>query len=594
MLIGTLISLPFIRSIAQSTLALTQPTYNCATGAITFNTTGGNGSLITYTAPGTTRSSVTSNTGVVEAGLRNDPKPILIQATQSGYTASYTFDLAGACAYQFKPPVLAQALPDQTFTVGQVLKQENFNLANYITDPTPGQPRYFPEWTASMKGLPAGISQNSYGDLRYNLNVSLVGSPTTSGVYTVTVTAATQYFPNQPVTTTFKIKVVDPSDESTLKLGLPTYNCATGAITFLTTGGDGSLITYTAPGITRSSVTSNTGVVEAGLRNDPKPILIQATQSGYTASYTFDLRTNCIVPAALSPVLVSPINNLTLTIGKALDRYHVGQHFTDPNPHRGASFYPISFNAANTPPGLYFVDATLSSTGEVSAYFSGAPTKPGIYTVTVTSYLFGYITKSLAASGTFTLTVVDSSGTPPKNAPLTLAAPTYDCTTGAISFNTSGGDGSPVEFKAIGITDWTTNPNQFVDNESRTATDVQPFTLMARQGEQLVSYSWNLKAACGRARMGVSEVVEAGSGLSLQLLGNPVQELLRVRIRGAEGQSVELRLTDSQGRLLQSRTVERVEAVEEQHFQLNQPGPNMLLLQATTQQQVQTVKVLKQ
>ena len=78
-------------------LAMTQPSYNCSTGVITFNTTGGDSSPITYSAPGISRSSATSNTGTVEQGLRNDPKPITITATQNGQTASYTFDLAGYC-----------------------------------------------------------------------------------------------------------------------------------------------------------------------------------------------------------------------------------------------------------------------------------------------------------------------------------------------------------------------------------------------------------------------------------------------------------------------------------------------------------------
>ena len=78
-------------------LNLYQPTYDCASGAISFNTLGGDGSPITYNAPGIERSSVTSNTGTVELGLRNDPKDILITATQNGVTTTYNFDLRAAC-----------------------------------------------------------------------------------------------------------------------------------------------------------------------------------------------------------------------------------------------------------------------------------------------------------------------------------------------------------------------------------------------------------------------------------------------------------------------------------------------------------------
>ncbi len=79
-------------------LALLAPTYNCSTGAITFNPTGGNGSTITYTAVGIQRASATSNTGTVEPGLRADPKPLVITATQNGVTVSQTFNFAAFCA----------------------------------------------------------------------------------------------------------------------------------------------------------------------------------------------------------------------------------------------------------------------------------------------------------------------------------------------------------------------------------------------------------------------------------------------------------------------------------------------------------------
>ena len=362
--------------------ALTQPTYNCQTGAITFNTTGGDGSTITYSAPGITRSSATSNSGTVEQGLRNDPKPITITATQNSNTVSYTFDLKAFCGGA-QPPV----------------------------NPPPGPP--------------------------------------------VWVLALTQ----------------------------PTYNCQTGAITFNTTGGDGSLITYTAPGISRSSLTSNTGTVEQGLRNDPKPITITATQNGQTVSYTFDFKSFC---TGTQP----PVN-------------------------------------------------------------------------------------------------------PPTGDALALLAPTYDCASGAFTFRTSGGNGSPIEYRAVpGITDWTTNPNQFVDRDSRTANDVKPFTLMARQNGVTVSYVWDLKVACGRsqARLGAGERV---SELSVSVLGNPVAgNSAMVEIRGVANQKVQLDLVDLQGRVLHQHTINQAGSAERVTVPIGD-NKGILLLNVSTATQQQRVKLLK-
>ncbi len=196
-------------------LALLTPTYNCATGDITFNTSGGDGTTITYSAIGVQRSSPTSNVGVVEPGLRADAKPLTISATQSGTTVSITFDFAAFCA---SPPSSTTSTPP----------------SNTTSTPGTGQP---------------------------------------------------------------------------LALLTPTYTCATGDITFNTSGGDGTTITYTAVGVQRSSPTSPNGVVEPGLRADAKPLTISATQSGATVSITFDFAAFCSTPP--SSTTSTPPSNTT-------------------------------------------------------------------------------------------------------------------------------------------------------------------------------------------------------------------------------------------------------------------------------------------
>jgi len=268
---------------------------------------------------------------------------------------------------------------------------------------------------------------------------------------------------------------------TTLSLQAPTYNCSTGAIVFNTTGGDGSSIVYTAPGVTRASVTDNFGTVEQELRQDPKVITIQATQSSQTVSYTFDFGAYC--------------------------------RFRQPEPD------------------------------------------------------------SLAPNA------------------LKLIAPTYNCQTGAITFHAVGGDGSPIEYAAPGITTWSTNPNQYVDRETRTAYDAQPLTLMARQNGAVVMYVFDVKAVCGRAFYAGSDPAAA---LNVAVLGNPVQEAVTVALTGATGQSVEMHLLDNQGRLIEKRAIGQAGVSETQTFNLRQQAPGVLLLHTTINGQTQTVQVLKQ
>ena len=454
---------------APSAVTLTQPAYNCSTGVITFTSVGGDGTPITYLAPGISRSSLTSSSGTVEQELRNDPKPITITATQSGYTVSYTFDLAGYCNQS--PPVV----------------------------PTPPM----------NNGAPLAMTQ-------------------------------------------------------------PGYNCLTGAITFNTTGGNGSLITFSAPGIIRSLLTSNTGTVEQGLRNDPKPITITATQNGQTADYTFDFGAYCTNSQAPSQ---APVGNGLTLLAPTYDCTTGAFRFNT----SGGDGSPIEYWAA---PGITGWTTNPNQFADEESR-TATDVKP-----------FTLMARQNGVLVTYTWNLRAVCPNPPTDNPLTLLAPTYDCTTGAFRFNTSGGNGTLIEYRAApGITGWTTNPNQFADMESRTANDVKPFTLMARQSGVLVTYVWDLKATCNRARLSAGEGVSA---LSLSVLGNPVSDAVTVEIRGAAGQPLFLRLVDLRGHIVESRSVEQAGEVEHQRFALPSPGPGLLLLRASSGSQSQTVKILRQ
>ncbi|KAB7729997.1 hypothetical protein F5984_12485 [Rudanella paleaurantiibacter] len=462
----------------SSPLVLLAPIYTCQSGQITFLTSGGDGSPITFEAPGISRTSATATTGQVEPGLRNDPKPIPIRAQQGNATVSFLFDLKGACtsAVTPLPPVLNRPIPTLRLTVDDVTAlRQGFPIGQYFSDPTPYQFNYNSNWQLSIAGLPAGLSTFSRNDVgSYNPVWTIEGTARTVGVYSVTVTASTAAFRDKPVVTTFTIDVVPPAPRP-LALLLPAYNCQTGAISLRVTGGNGSPITYVTPGIGRATPTDSIGTVEPGLRIDPKPILLQATQNGLTTTYLFDLPGFC--------------------------------------------------------------------------------------------------------------------QTAPPVGSLQLLPPLYNCTTGAITFRTWGGDGSPVEFMAPGITGWTTNPNAFVDPASRTATDIEPFTLTARQGRQTVSILWNLKATCGRARLALTE---PGNHLSVEVLGNPVDSQLRVRISSPTDGPLDLQLTDVQGRLLDGRRVTNPQTQPEQTFRLQPGAPGVLLLRATNGVQTETVRIVRQ
>ncbi|GAB3993910.1 hypothetical protein GCM10028807_30350 [Spirosoma daeguense] len=462
-------------------LQMIAPSYNCPTGQITFNVSGGDGSAVTFISPGIQRNSPTDRFGTVEAGLRNDPKVITITAIQNGVSVSVDFDLKAACSTTGLLSPRASTIPDASFKVWESVY---IPVGTYFSDPNFGSnPNYRSNWNISASGLPPGMGLSAkISELPFTPAVVLVGTASTVGVYNVTISASTS---GGSVSTTFKITVSTtnppPPPSGSFALTQPTYNCQTGAITFNTSGSDGSPTTYSAPGIARASVTDNFGVVESGLRNDPKPITITAMQSGKTATYTFDF----------------------------------------------------------------------------GAYCTGTPPPPP---------------------------------PPPTGSALSLLAPTYDCATGAFRFNTSGGDGTSIEYFAPGITGWTTNPNQFVDKDSRTASDVAPFTLMARQSGVTVNYVWNLKTACNRAREGVQEI---GTKLQVRVLGNPITgSAAEVEINGVSGQAVRLALVNQQGSILHQQLIGQAGAQEQVQVPLT--GSNgVFLIRVQTAREQQTVRVIK-
>ena len=172
---------------------------------------------------------------------------------------------------------------------------------------------------------------------------------------------------------------------------------------------------------------------------------------------------------------------------------------------------------------------------------------------------------------------------------LRLLIPTYNCQTGALTFNTGGGNGAAIEYAISGILDWTTNPNYVINVSLRTSSTVQPLLLLARQNGRVVSYSLDIKAVCGRARIG------DGSGeLAVTVLGNPSQETAVVQILGAEGKPVALRLFDAGGRLVEQRTVDYAGETEKQAFDIRQQVISTLLLHVQVNDQTHTVRIIRQ
>lgn len=257
-------------------LQLLPPTYNPCTRVIVFNTTGGDGTPITYTAIGVQRANNQSNTGVVEAPVVADNKTLTIQATQSGITTSIAFT----------PPVCTTTPPPTSTTaVGgslQLLPPTYDPCSRAITFNTTGGDGT--QIIYSAIGVQRSSPQSNTGFVELGVaqdGKTLVINATQSGT-TVAISFAVP-----PCSTTTPPPTSTTAVGGALQILPPTYDPCSRVIVANTTGGDGTPITYTMIGVQRANNQSNTGVVELGVVLDNKTLTISATQSGQTVSINF-------------------------------------------------------------------------------------------------------------------------------------------------------------------------------------------------------------------------------------------------------------------------------------------------------------------
>ncbi|WP_338873790.1 T9SS type A sorting domain-containing protein [Spirosoma sp. SC4-14] len=554
---------------SASGLTIDPPTYNCSTGAIHFNTSGGNGSPIEFMAPGIT-GWTTNADQILDECARNcaDIPPFLISARQSGQVVTYSWSRQNYCATT-NPIVRVGTIPDQTVAVGQSVY---FPIGGYFGSAVTTS------WIVSAQGLPPGISTffRQEGGGSPGPTWVLLGTATTPGVYMVTASASAN---GGSASTTFKFTVTDNTNPPTTNFALtePTYNCSTGAIHFNTSGGNGSPIEFMAPGIT-GWTTNADQILDECARNcaDIPPFLISARQSGQVVTYSWSRQNYC---ATTNPIVrVGTIPDQTVAVGQSV-YFPIGGYF--------GSAVTTSWivSAQGLPPGIstFFRQEGGGSPGPTWVLL-GTATTPGVYMVTASASANGG-----SASTTFKFTVTDNTNPPTTN--FALTEPTYNCSTGAIHFNTSGGNGSPIEFMAPGITGWTTNADQILDECARNCADIPPFLISARQSGQVVTYSWSRQNYCGQARLGVTN---SDVPFQLQVLGNPVHEIIMFEITGAEKRPIKMQLTNSRGQVISTKSIDNASSNEHHSFDIRQQPAGFFLLNVASDGQLRQVKVLKQ
>ncbi|MBC3792048.1 putative Ig domain-containing protein [Spirosoma utsteinense] len=579
------------------TLSLIAPLYNCSTGAITFRTTGGNGTPIEFSAVGITGWTPRPDQ-TVESGVRGDPKVIILNARQSGIQVSYTFDLPNACSATGpsanRPPVATAAIGTRSAT-----RLQPFTLsipANTFTDP---ENQFL---TYSVSGLPEGLS--------FDRNTTTIsGQPTTSGQFTVTVTATDS--DNLSASTSFLIVVnqSEPPQAPTPTAPNPTGFALTGAtmvsceslsagqrqITFTPqyTGLTGQPVSFSV--VSEMIPTTSPGPYTLRVYTDNPAITLKATQVNSTneASFVYNWLAACTGgnPAPnpsgnRAPQTANSIPDQQTQTGQAFSFTIPANTFVDPDGDA------LTLTINELPDGLRFD----SNSGTIS----GQPTTAGRATVVVTATDPG----NRGTSASFLLTVGQPA---PTTTPTPGPAPTGFSITGVtmvkceslsagqrqITFTPqyAGLTGQPVSFSVVREMLPTTNPGPYT---LRIYTDNPVITLQAEQmgtaGTASFTYDWRAVCERGSGRLGS----EAREGLTVRVLGNPVlTNQGEVEIRGAEGQRLRLQTFNERGYLVYETTIAQPASVERSRVDMVGPA-GLYLLRVSTTDQFRVVKLMKQ
>jgi hypothetical protein len=283
---------------------------------------------------------------------------ITVKATDNqGATVTTTFKLTvnPAPVVENIAPTVAQTIPDQTATAGQVF---NYAIGAGVFADSDGSIAK----VEIVSGLPNGLS--------YTQNTRVInGTPTAPTTTTITVKATDNQ--GATATTTFKLTVnpapnVSPTVSQTIPDQTATvgqvFNYVIGAGVF--TDPDGSIAKVEiVSGLPNGlSYTQNTRTIN-GTATAPTTttITVRATDNqGATATTTFKLTVNAVPNAA--PIVAQTIPDLTATVGLAFN-YTIGAGvFTDPD----GSIAKVEI-VGGLPAGITYTQGSRSLSGTPTA-----------------------------------------------------------------------------------------------------------------------------------------------------------------------------------------------------------------------------------
>ncbi len=174
----------------------------------------------------------------------------------------------------------------------------------------------------------------------------------------------------------------------------------------------------------------------------------------------------------------------------------------------------------------------------------------------------------------------------------------FACSNGDIEFGVmNAAAGKTVEYSAAGVTPYTTNPRQrveqelFWDNNSSGVLNIKARYVGEPDSE--VSMQYDFRKQCGRARI-ASEPTSTSASFAINVLGNPTnKDVVSFDLRGNAGEAMEIGVSDASGRTLSHAAFNATGNVERRSVRIGR-APGIYFLKVGTPKETRTIKLLRE